>query len=294
MATRLEDGVRLLGGHSEQNPPNVVNAQPRARSSSSTSSGISTLSIVIKALRGEREYDKCWCFFYPQQSHPLVASALLIGNSKQQGQVTRDSSGSRLYHVERLRSHLSQLNVRIFECYANYQVSQDDLHETISKFLSQEHVYLFILYYTGPTDDRGNWEFTTTEYDSEYKDHVRLDSIAKRWKRKTNASCQLLIIVDAEHSGKWVKQVKQFETKSNISIMAPSANIGGQYTQSLIGSQGVEFYPDNVQRKIDRFLSDDTSLPPVFAATLVHVDKSHQRFDFSIPYMYDIILSVLI
>ena len=263
MATRQEDSVRLLGSHSGQNPPDVVSTQPRA-GSSSASSGISTLSIVIKALRGEREYDKCLCLFCPQQSQPLLASALLIGNSKRQGQVVRSSCESRLHHIDGLKNHLSQLSVEIFKCYANYQRSRDYLNETISKFLSQEHVYLFILYYTGPTDGRGDWEFTTTEYGDESNDYVRFGTIAKRWKERTNTNCQLLIIVDAKNSGKWVEKVKLHENKSNISIMAPSTDVGGQYTQSLTGSQGMEFYPVNVQRKIDRFLSGDTSLPPRF------------------------------
>ena len=263
MATGQEDCMHLLEGPNEQN--NVVNTQPRAGLSPYTGSGISTLSIVTKALRGEREYDTFCCFFCLQQSQPLLASALLIGNSKQEVQDTSNTSGSHLDHVDGLKNHLSQLNVRIFKCDANYQSSRDDLNKMISQFLSQDGISLFILYYTGPTDDRGDWEFTTTsKYGGEYKDCVRLDTIAERWKERRNPSCQLLIIVDAENSGKWVEKVKVYETKSNISIMAPSANVGGQYTQSLIGSQGVEFYPVNVQRKIDRFLSDDSSLPPGF------------------------------
>ena len=56
-----------------ETPPDVVTHQPQA------TSGISTLSMIIKALLGEKESRGCYCLFHPQQESPKLASALLIG-----------------------------------------------------------------------------------------------------------------------------------------------------------------------------------------------------------------------
>ena len=261
MAARVDSRI------SKQHLSTVVTTQPQ--SSSLASAGISSLSTVIKALRkvGVQEYDDCCCFYFPKENLPLPASALLIGRRSQEELIGRTPQ-----HVLSLKDHLLQLNVKIFESDADYQGSRDDLHETISRFLSQRNGFLFILYYSGPTDEKGDWLFTTSKYGEENHDYIRLDTIVKKWKERSFPHCQLLIIVDADNSGAWVEKVRIYESKSNISIMSSSvasesilmSGIGDCYTQSLIGVRGGVFYPNSVQKDIDRLLSGEVSVPPVF------------------------------
>ena len=77
------DRVPLMGAPSEQNTPDVVTSQPRARSTT----GISMLSIVTKALLGKESHG-CYCLVCPGHDYQQSASALLIGTTKHQSQST--------------------------------------------------------------------------------------------------------------------------------------------------------------------------------------------------------------
>lgn len=183
----------------------VVN-QPRP------SSDIATLRVFTKALRGRTEYEQyCCCFYCPQPSPPFSSSALLIG---------RNDSNDQNHHVTSLKEHLTQLNVSIFKCESDFRGSRDALNDLISEFLSKRYVSLFVLYYSGPTNDSGNWAFTTTSYEEEYTEYIRLETITNRWKKEAHTSSQLLIIVDGDNASKWVEKVQKYESNSNISVMA--------------------------------------------------------------------------
>ena len=75
----------------------------------------------------------------------------------------------------------------------------------------------------------------------------------------------LLIIVDAEGSERWRGNVEKFESDAKIIIMTSSGsdveNPGpqylGQYTRSLIGSQGRGFFPIGAQEMIQKYLAKD-------------------------------------
>ena len=60
MATS-EDTVPLMEPSAEQKPPDIVTCQPRPKS------GISMLSVIIKALLGERESHGCYRLFCSNQ-----------------------------------------------------------------------------------------------------------------------------------------------------------------------------------------------------------------------------------
>ena len=264
MATRDDGGLQP-----------VVNTQPRA-ASTSASKGISTLSIVTESLRGRGELEfetDCLCFSTHRGISPLPASALIIGRKSQGRNNASQDSDSRLHHVLSLKNHLSDLNVKIFKYSENYQGTHYSVSETISQFFSKQDVFLFILYYSGPTDDEGEWLFTTTAYGVEHKDYIRLDTIAMKWKERSSGWSQLLIIVDADNSGVWVEKAGKYESDSNISIMASSGSkvswVDGQYTLSLIGKQGEVFYPLNVRQNINRFLSVHPCVPTGFCCYLV-------------------------
>ena len=220
------------------------------------------------------EFDTCCFCFSSDTTYSLPASALIIGRKSQGSNNVSQHSDSRLHHVPSLKNHLSELNVKIYKCSENYQDTHHSLSETISQFVSQRYVSLFILYYSGPTDDKGEWLFTTDAYGEQHNDYIRLDTIATKWKERSNASSHLLIIVDADNSGVWVEKAEKYESDSNISIMASSSEgeascVDGQYTLSLIGKQGDVFYPVNVWQNIDRFLSIDPRVPPGFCCYLV-------------------------
>ena len=257
----IEDVVPLITG---QSPPDVVTHQPRA-----TTSGISTLSVLIKALLGEKESHGCHCLICPRQELPQLASAFLIGTTEDQGQLAGGQRPrSNPDYITRLKRHLTQQNVEIFACKPKYSGSRDHLCQLISNFFSRPDPSLFILYYSGPADDRGDLSISTrVVYDEEYKDVITLDTIVKKWKAaKSSPHSYLLIILDAPYSEKWVKKVINHEAEANIIIMASSGsgdeNPGdmqslGLYTQSLVESQGLGFYPRGAQEMIKKYLARD-------------------------------------
>ena len=272
-----EDTVPLMEPPVEQNPPDIVTHQPRA------TTGISTLSVIIKALLGETESHGCYCLFCPkQQESQQVASALLIGKHQGQTAQNRQSDNSRCY-ISSLKQHLTQINVQIFSCKPKDRGTQDELHQQISRFFSMSDPFLFILYYSGPTNKRGDWSITTTDaYGDKIEEYVRLDTIAKKWKAaKADSNSYLLIILDAEHSEIWREKVEKHETEANIIILASSescddgnpsgAHSLGQYTQSLIGSQGRGFFPSRAQEMIRKYLVKD---PTSTSGLLCYVAKT--------------------
>ena len=255
-----EDAVPLITG---QSPPNVVTHQPRA-----ATSGISTLSVLIKALLGEKESRGCHCLMCPQHESPQLVSAFLIGTTEDQGRLADGQhSRSNPDYITQLKRHLTQQNVEIFACKPKYSGSQDDLRQRISNFFSRSDPSLFILYYSGPADNKGDWSISTRKvYDDEYKDFIALDAIVSKWKAaKSSTGSYLLIILDAPYSDKWVEKVKNYEAEAKIIIMASSGsdeNPGdmqslGLYTQSLVGSQGLGFYPRGAQEMIRKYLARD-------------------------------------
>ena len=255
------DAVPLITG---QSPPDVVTHQPQA-----ATSGISTLSVLIKALLGEKESHGCHCLICPQHESPQLASAFLIGTTEDQGRLAGSQhSRSNPDYITRLKRHLTQQNVEIFAYKPKYSGSQDDLCQHISNSFSRPDPSLFILYYSGPADDREDWSISTrTVYDDEYKDVMTLDTIVKKWKAaKSSTGSYLLIILDAPYSNKWVKKVKNYEAEAKIIIMASSGSGDenpddmqslGLYTQSLVGSQGLGFYPRGAQEMIRKYLAKD-------------------------------------
>jgi hypothetical protein len=257
-----EDTVPLTETPAGQSPPDIVTHQPRA------TNGISTLSMLIKALLGEKESHGCYCLLnsYQRQESPQLASAFLIGTT---GQLAGDQcSRSDPDYISRLKHHLTQQKVEIFAYKPKYSGSQADLQQLISNFFSRSDPSLFILYYSGPADDRGDWSISTRMvYGEEQKDIITLDTIVKKWKAaKPSTDSYLLIILDAPYSEKWVKKVKNYEAEANIIIMASSGSGGenpgdtqslGLYTQSLVGSHGLGFYPRGAKEMIRKYLTRD-------------------------------------
>lgn len=149
---------------------------------------------------------------------------------------------------------------------SKFRDSLDNLYQLISDFFSKSDPSLFILYYSGPADDRGNWPIANrVVYGEEYEDLITLDSIVTKWKTaKSSSNCYLLIILDAPNSEKWVNKVENHEAEANIIILASSTSGGGntsgtqslgQYTHSLIGSQRQGFYPRGAQELIRKYLT---------------------------------------
>ena len=174
------DRVPLMEAPSEQNTPDVVTSQPRAKPSRSTT-GISTLSIVTKALLGKESHG-CYCLVCPGHNHQHSVSALLIGTTKHQSQSTASQrSDSFPPYISSLKQHLTKLNIEIFGCKPRYQHSRDDLHQLISDFFSKPDPSLFILYFSGPTNAKGDWLISTKDsYGDEYEDDIRLDTITQK------------------------------------------------------------------------------------------------------------------
>ena len=259
-----EDTVPLIEPSVECNPPDVVTRQPRP------TSGISMLSVIIRALLGERESHGCYCLFCSsQQESQQVASAFLIGTTKHRGKNVQNQHSDNSY-ISSLKQHLTQLNVQISSYKPKYHGSRDDLHQQISTFFSRSGPSLFILYYSGPTTEKGDWFITTTDdYGEETNENIRLDSITRRWKEaKAESNSYLLIILDAENTKAWREKVEKYENVSNILILASSGGDSGDhsgvhslgvYTQSLIGSQGRGFFPSQVQEMIKNYLAKDSS-----------------------------------
>ena len=227
------------------------------------------LSVIIKALLGERESHGCYCLFCPRREPQQSATALLIGTAEHQRQlVGGQASRSNHTYISQLKQHLTQQKVEIFSCQPKYHGSRNDLHQLISNFFSRSDPSLFILYYSGPTDAKGNWSISTTEiYEEKYEDIIRLDTIVSKWKAaKSDSNRHLIVILDAPNSEKWLQKVKRYEAEANITITASSGSDSGntsgtlslgQYTQSLIGSQGHGFYPKGAQEMIRTYLARD-------------------------------------
>ena len=253
MTTRQSDTEHLLpnqGSHA------AVTKQPRAATAE-----FSTLSLIIKPLARETWLVRNWfCCYSLIEDQTISASALIVGNPKSRNQsaTANQSSDSGLQHVKSLKEYLEQLKVNVFEYKPNSKVSSDDLKKKINTFLSKRSVSLFILYYSGPTNDDGDWEITTTtRYNEERHSYVYLDIIAEKWEEKWCDQSQLLIIVDALYSQKWVEKVRERERSSNIIIMASGSLRQGQYTRSLIGAQGQEYYPNSAREKIKGYFGND-------------------------------------
>ena len=259
MASMESDRVQLLQG---QDDHHTLTTQPRATSRPlPPASEFSTLSLTIKALARETRLVKNWFCCYSLIEDPtLSASALVIGNPKSRNQsaTANQSSSSGLLHVESLIEHLKQLKVSSLRYDPNFKGSHDNLNDMITEFLSNRSISLFILYYSGPTNDKGDWEITTTtRYDEARHSYVYLDIIAEKWEEKRCGQSQLLIIVDALNSQKWVEKVRERERSSNIIIMASGSLRQGQYTRSLIGAQGQEYYPNSAREKIEGYFGND-------------------------------------
>ena len=248
----------------EQDPSDVVTCQPRA------TTDISTLGVVIKALLGGKESHGCDCLLCPEEESQQVASALLIGTKTSQVQDSDgQASGDGHCYISSLKQHLTQLHVEVFRCEPDYRGSLDDLYRLISNFFTKSNTRLFVLYCSGPTNDTGDLSITTTNrYGQERCEYVWLDIIAKKWKTaKQGSDSYLLIIVDAEGSERWRENVKEFESESKIIIMTSSGsgveNPGpqylGQYTRSIIGSQGRGFFPRGAEEMIQKYLARDSS-----------------------------------
>lgn len=263
MAAKYDDEESLLAGQDEQGH-SVVSAQPTA-SDVRPSFNISLLSSIIKALGEEIHLKKFLCFYWPRRNPTPSVSALLIGNSKSassshSASASGQSTGNKCHHVTSLKDHLQQLNVDIFKCEADFQGSRKSLNGMISQFINTTNASLFILYYSGPTNERGDWAVSTTVYEEPIDEHMRLDMIADIWKGRANESNQLLIIVDADNASKWVEKVRKHESNSNICVMAsPKCDESvttlrkGLYTESLLGTYGEEYYPVSAQDKIDAY-----------------------------------------
>lgn len=225
-----EDAVPLMESQAEQSPQDAVTRQPQA------TARISMLSTIIKALLGETELHGCYCLFCQKQESQQVASALLIGtkNCQNQSADSRPSDDSHCY-ISSLKQHLNELHVQVFSCKSNYCGSLDDLYQLISEFFTKSDTSLFILYYSGLTNERGDWSITTTDdYGDTLDEYIRLDTVAKKWKAaKAGPDCYLLFI-DADGSEKWREKVEKYESEANIIIMTSSGSgiesSVGQYT----------------------------------------------------------------
>ena len=232
--------------------------------SQSRPSDIATLRIFTKALPGRRDkeqcarYSCCYCPQLPDSNFSTKTSALLIGRS--------NASDIPCCHVTSLSKHLSQLNVTICNRDAvDYRGSKEKLSSMISDFFTKRTASLYILYYSGPTSDNGDWTFTTTAHGEKVTDVIRLKMITDKWKERTHVNSQLLIIVDGRNGIKWVEKAKKYESSSNISIMASLQHDEsaatrakeGLFTESLLGMHGQEYYPDIVQQKIKKFFDYD-------------------------------------
>ena len=253
----------LIESPVQQSPPDIVTCQPRA------TTGISPLSVIIKALLSQKESHGCYCLRCPKEESEQVASAMLIGtsNSPRQSSDSRHSDNNYCY-ISTLKQHLTELHVPVFSYEPNYHGSVNALYQKITKFFTKSDIHLFILYCSGPTNERGDLTITTTDdYGDELNEHLRLDTIAKKWKTaKADSDCYLLIIVDADGSGKWREKVEKHESEAKIIMMTSGGSSGnpdpqnlGQYTQSLIGSQGRGFFPGGVQEMIRKYLANDPS-----------------------------------
>ena len=265
MATKYADDEESLLTSQDEQGQSPVHDQPRA-SDVRPSLNISRLSIIIKALGEEKYLTSFCCFHLPRYNPTPSASALLIGRSRscsQSGSPSGQSSSNGCHHVTSLNEHLRRLNVDVFKCDNDFRGSQENLDGTISRFFSSHTVSLFILYYSGPTNERGDWAVSTTVYEEVVDEYLRLDMIADKWKRRANRSSQLLIIVDADNASKWVEKVRKHVKKSNICVMASSKcdesvtthHKEGLYTESLLGTYGEEYYPVSAQDKINVYLN---------------------------------------
>ena len=267
MAAKYADDEESLLADQDEDGYTVVCAQPQA-SDARPSSNISHLSIIIKAL-GEEKYLAsfgCKSFHVPRYVPTPSASALLIGRSRsssESGSVSDQSLSNGCHHVISLKEHLRRLNVDVFKCETDFQGSQENLDGLISRFFSTRNISLFILYYSGPTNERGDWAITTIRYDEVVDEYIRLDMIADKWKGWANRSSHLLIIIDADNASKWVEKVKNHESNSNIYVMAsPKCDESattlrkeGLYTESLLGMHKNEYYPVSAQEKINAYLN---------------------------------------
>ena len=260
MATRGEDRRQLLSDDGDEE--RAVTRQPRAGTAPSAS-GVSTLSIVVNSLRDQTELRNCCCFYRLVQSRRTVASAMVIGVPRQaEDEASQVSAGGR-DHILKMKNHFSKLKVDIFNCDTNFKGSRAELEQSISDFFSQGNVSLFFLYYSGPTDEEGDWSISYTKYGREVVDFIRIDTVVEKW--TSNSNCQLVVIVDANNSSKWVETVKNYESESHISIMAPSSidsgarssGSPGLYTLNLIGGMGQTYLSDYIRGKIDRYLAGD-------------------------------------
>ena len=148
-----------------------------------------------------------------------MASAFLIGTTKHRGKNIQNRHSDNSY-ISSLKQHLTQLNVEISSYKPNYHGSQDDLHQQMSKFFSRSDPSLFILYYSGPTNEKGDWFIATTDgYGEETTEDIRFDYITKWWKAtKADSNSYLLIILDAENTKAWRKKWKSMKARVTFSF----------------------------------------------------------------------------
>lgn len=105
-----EDRIPLMETPAGQSPSNTITHQPQA------TPGISRLSVIIKALLSETEQSHgCYCLLCPRQESQQLASALLIGTAKNQGQLAGNQPPrSNPTYISQLKQHLTEQSVEIF------------------------------------------------------------------------------------------------------------------------------------------------------------------------------------
>lgn len=136
-------------------------------------------------------------------------------------------------------------------------ISADEIEKKITSFFHQRvlpsnarlHYDTYILYYSGPVKDNGDWLLRENKT-------LSLNSIL-RWWRNTNAEtgARLILLLDTSHSHKWVNDIWQVE-KDFI------ASQTGKLTATFDAEEGNAFPLGTITKLLDNFnTSQDTSTP---------------------------------
>ena len=136
-------------------------------------------------------------------------------------------------------------------------ISADEIEKKITSFFHQRvlpsnarlHYDTYILYYSGPVKDNGDWLLRENKT-------LSLNSIL-RWWRNTNAEtgARLILLLDTSHSNKWVNDIWQVENDV-IAIQT------GKLTATFDAEEGNVFALGTITKLWDNFnTSQDASTP---------------------------------
>lgn len=153
-----------------------------------------------------------------------------------------DFEGASVIDCQRIRQHFSQFYTlhKDILCSFENNKSLKNVLVNLRQMFNDQRFDASIVYYAGPANRQGNWVIESRESGDE---EVPFKEIRELWNNRSSKQSHLALILDSNHSGKWIKELNALDPKiDSISIAtackdqekAIESEIGGFYTHNLL------------------------------------------------------------